>query len=110
MRDDQMIEVVQIMKKNPDISVKEVDEQLSKNGMSLGIIDKIQLFKSKKEEINITILSLATSQKQFDEFGYGEDQYQNIEKMKDAIKEIDAEIERLKKEYRRLFPKNEIFK
>lgn len=78
--------------------------------MSLGIIDKVQLYKSKKEEINITILSLSTSQKQFEEFGYGENQYQNIEIMRDAMKEIDSEIEKLKQEYRKLYPKKEIFK
>lgn len=110
MRDDKLFEVVQILKKNPEFTVDQVDEQILKNGMGLGIVDKIQLLRSKKDELNIQILQLAKAQKEFDEYGFGQDPRQHITQIQESVKEIDSRIEKLKEVYRKLFPKKEIFK
>lgn len=46
----------------------------------------------------------------FEEYGFGEDTKPSIEAAQKRLDEIDKTIEELKENYRKIFPKREIFK
>ncbi len=109
MRNDKLNEVVFILKKNPNMSVDEIEAELSKSGMNLSIVDKIYLLRAKREELNIRVLTSAKALKEYEEYGFGTDPRIIVDEAREQTKEIDAQIEKLKTEYRKLFPKREIY-
>lgn len=109
MRNDKLQEVVMILKKNPEMSIDEVDAELGRSGMHLSVIDKIYLLRARKEELNIRILSNSKAIKEFEEYGFGKDPRIVVDEVREEIKGIDKQIDKLKADYRRLFPKREIY-
>lgn len=107
---DRQLEIGKMLSKNPDLSIEQIDAQLKPFGMALSIIDKIYILKSRKDNNNIKIQLLGVSLKEFHEYGFGVDPRADIARMEVENQEIDHKIAQLKEEYKRIFPKKEIFK
>lgn len=64
MKDDKIIEIVSILNKNPDESLDQINADLKTRGMSLGVIDKIYVLSSQKDDLILRIEHLLSLQKE----------------------------------------------
>ncbi len=64
MKDDRLTRTVEILKADPKASVEEVDAKLSANGMSLSIIDKVYLLKSRQDGLRIKLGRLSRAKRE----------------------------------------------
>lgn len=110
MKDDKTAEIVRLMNANPSLTVEEVDKELESHGMRLGIVEKIYLYMARKDRLMIGAEHLAARLAEFEEYGHGDDPRAVMAAAAQEIAAIDEKVESLKAEYRRIFPKREIFK
>lgn len=107
---ERMLEIIEILRKNTDITLEEVDKLLEPSGMALGIIDKIYILNSRLDYNRISMQRLVSNLKEFEDYGFGNDPRTEVRRLQQESQEIEAKISTLKAEYRKIFPKKEIFK
>lgn len=64
MKDDRLARIVEILKAEPGASLEAVDAKLAINGMSMSIIDKIYILKSRQDALRIRLARLGRAQRE----------------------------------------------
>lgn len=63
-REDKTQEIISLLARDPEMSLEEIDKHLKGYGMSLGIIDKIHVLMSQRDNITIKIEYLLAKKKE----------------------------------------------
>lgn len=64
MKDDRLARIVEILKSEPSASVEEIDAKLSSSGMSMSIIDKVYILKSRQDALRIRLARLTKAKQE----------------------------------------------
>lgn len=110
MNDEKMKEVLNILRLQPTLSLNSLDKMLNKYGMGLSISNKILLLRSHLDILKIKSVALSKERAEFISFGVGQDPTPSIERIVKESDKIQKEIEALEAEYRKFYPKGEVFK
>lgn len=109
MKDARVTEVMTLLSKNPQLSVDEISAKISGYGMSMSLIEKITLLQVKQNNLRIKLLHLTQKQKEFDEFGFGQNTQTEQKQVSDQIGELEKSIKQHQEEYRKIFPKQQVY-
>lgn len=109
MKDSRVTEVMTLLSKNPNSTIDEISAKISEYGMSMSIIEKITLLQMKQNNLRVKLLQLAQKQREFDEFGFGQNTQTEQKHISEQIGEIEESINKYQDEYRKIFPKQQVY-
>lgn len=109
MKEARFAEVMTTLSKNPNMSLDEVAAHISQYGMSMSTIEKVTVLQLQKNRLQVRLLQLSAQQKEFEEFGVGSSTQEEQSRLSADLARLDSTMQDLKSEYRRIFPKQQVY-
>ena len=109
MKEARFAEVMTTLSKNPNMTLDEVAVHISEYGMSMSTIEKVTVLQLQKNRLQVRLLQLSAQQKEFDEFGVGASTREEQIRLSTELAGIDTSMQQLKEEYRKIFPKQQVY-
>lgn len=109
MKEARFAEVMTTLSKNPNMTLDEVAVHISEYGMSMSTIEKVTVLQLQKNRLQVRLLQLSVQQKDFEEFGVGASTREEQVRLSAELAGIETSMQHLKEEYRKIFPKQQVY-
>lgn len=95
------------LKNNNEITLEELDREMTSKGMQLSIQERLNFLVFKKSSLEGKIQGLITQQKTYEEYGAGENRTEQIHAIKQMKSKIEEQILIETQKYKKIFPKSD---
>jgi hypothetical protein len=109
MKDARVLHVMTLLAMNPTLTLDEISAQIADHGMSMSIIEKVTVLQMQQNIWRVKLLALAQKQKEFEEFGYGQNTLEEQKAISNKLALLESQVVKYQEDYRKVFPKQQLY-
>jgi hypothetical protein len=109
MKDARVAHVMTLLAMNPSLTLEELSNQIAEYGMSMSMIEKVTVLQMQQNNLRVKLLGLVQKQKEYEEFGYGENKLEEQKEISRQIRMLESQVSQYEEEYRKVFPRQVVY-